>query len=217
MGGMQCFGPVLPEVNEPLFHAPWEARVMAMTVLMGATGMWNIDTSRAACEAVLPGIDMNAGDYEIWLHGLIALLKANALISDDELRSGNPGPDQNERATLVRARKLNPAGARQMLARGAPTLRKIDGEPRFAPGDRVKTLNIHPPTHTRLPRYCRGRVGTIERLLGAHVFADSHALRRGEAPQWLYTVCFDASELWGPDTTASSICVDCWQSYLEPA
>jgi len=33
----------------------------------------------------------------------------------------------------------------------------------------------------------------------------------------LYTVRFDAKELWGPDTTAGSVCVDCWEPYLEPA
>ena len=51
---------------------------------------------------------------------------------------------------------------------------------------------------------------------GAHVFPDSHARGEGEQPQWLYTVAFDAAELWGPDTTAASVRVDCWESYLEP-
>jgi nitrile hydratase len=28
-------------------------------------------------------------------------------------------------------------------------------------------------------------------------------------------VRFDAVELWGKDTTASSVCADCWEPYLE--
>ena len=82
-------------------------------------------------------------------------------------------------------------------------------------GNRVRTRGMNPWGHTRLPRYCRGRIGTIVLVHGAHVFPDTHAAGLGEQPQWLYTVRFDAKELWGPDTTASSVCADCWEPYLE--
>ena len=68
---------------------------------------------------------------------------------------------------------------------------------RFKIGDRVRTRNIHPATHTRLPRYARGRVGVIEASRGCHVFPDSVAIGAGEDPQWLYTVLFAGRELWG--------------------
>jgi nitrile hydratase len=89
---------------------------------------------------------------------------------------------------------------------------------RFKPGDRVRAKNIHPATHTRLPRYVRGHLGTVERLHGVHVFPDSNALGQGEAPQWLYTVSFEGRELWtdAPDPDLK-VSVDAWQSYLEPA
>jgi nitrile hydratase len=74
---------------------------------------------------------------------------------------------------------------------------------------------MNPPTHTRLPRYCRGKRGAIVRLHGAHVFPDVNGRGLGEAPQWLYTVRFDATELWGSDTTANAVFVDCWEPYLE--
>jgi hypothetical protein len=79
----------------------------------------------------------------------------------------------------------------------------------------VRTRIMNPTTHTRLPRYCRGKRGTITHLHGAHVFPDANVRGQGEAPQWLYTVRFEASELWGADTTATAVHVDCWEPYLE--
>ena len=76
---------------------------------------------------------------------------------------------------------------------------------------------MNPPTHTRLPRYCRGKSGRIVAVRGTHVFPDQNALGHGEQPHWLYTVRFDATALWGPDTTATSVCVDCWEPYLDAA
>ncbi len=61
----------------------------------------------------------------------------------------------------------------------------------------MRTKNIHPATHTRLPRYARDRVGVVEALRGCHVFPDTVAIGKGEDPQWLYTVLFDGRELWG--------------------
>jgi nitrile hydratase len=82
----------------------------------------------------------------------------------------------------------------------------------------VRARNIHPRTHTRLPRYVRGHVGTVELVHGCHVYADAHAHGLGEDPQWLYTVCFDGRELWGPDADPTSkVSVDAFEPYLEPA
>jgi nitrile hydratase len=78
---------------------------------------------------------------------------------------------------------------------------------------------MHPATHTRLPRYVRGHAGTIVLVHGCHVFPDSRAHDGDEdPPEWLYTVSFEARELWGPegDPTAT-ISVDAFEPYLEPA
>jgi nitrile hydratase len=76
---------------------------------------------------------------------------------------------------------------------------------------------MHPPTHTRLPRYVRGRVGTIVSVHGCHVFPDAHARGEGEDPQWLYSVSFAGDELWGDDgDPAATISVDAFEPYLEP-
>jgi hypothetical protein len=103
-----------------------------------------------------------------------------------------------------------------VLAKGGPTERPAVQAARFQVGDPVRTVVIHPAHHTRLPRYVRGKRGRILATHGAHVFPDTNAQGLGEHPCWLYTVQFDAHELWGPDTTAASICVDCWEPYLQP-
>jgi nitrile hydratase len=106
---------------------------------------------------------------------------------------------------------------------GAALTRGKYGRPATAParfkiGDRVRTLNINPATHTRLPRYARGRTGVIERIQGCHVFPDSVAIDKGENPQWLYTVLFDGRELWGPQCEPSlKVSIEAFEPYLEPA
>ncbi len=211
MGGMQGFGPVQPEDGEPMFHAAWERRAFALTLAMGATGSWTLDQARAARESLVPDIYLASSYYEIWLAGLVALMRDRGLVRDDELGDGCvrvPGRPLGKR---LAAEEVAAA-----LARGAPTERAAPGPARFAPGDRVLTRQINPAGHTRLPRYARGRRGTIVAVHGAHVFPDTSAAGRGEHPAWLYTVRFDAAELWGPDTSAADVCVDCWEPYLEP-
>ena len=110
-----------------------------------------------------------------------------------------------------------PAEVGEVMVGGAVGEVVASRHPKFKPGDKVRTRNIHPGTHTRLPRYCRDKPGTIVRLHGAHVFPDSNAIGKGEDPQWLYTVRFEARELWGPDTTASAVHADLFEPYLKPA
>ncbi|MEZ5739216.1 MAG: nitrile hydratase subunit beta [Burkholderiaceae bacterium] len=80
----------------------------------------------------------------------------------------------------------------------------------------MRARRLNPLTHTRPPRYVRGCIGTVVGVQGASCFPDTHAHGLGEAPQWLYPVRFAAQELWGADTTADAVHVDCWESYLEP-
>lgn len=215
MGGLQCFGPVLPETDEPVFHAQWEKRALALTLAMGATGQWNIDLSRSARES-LPGY-LGSSYYEIWLRALEVLVLERALALADEVQTGimtsPPKPV---------ARVLRPQDVAASLAKGSATARPALTPARFGPGDRVRANNMHPAGHTRLPRYVRGHVGTIVLVHGAHIFADAHA-SRPTAPfddnaHWLYTVVFDARELWGPQAEATAqVSVDAWEPYLQAA
>ncbi|UYO47195.1 nitrile hydratase subunit beta [Rhodopseudomonas palustris] len=212
MGGMDGFGPVVPESDEPLFHAAWERRAFALTLAMGRPGGWNIDMSRFARENRAPSDYLSMSYYQLWLAGLEALMAERGLVTADEIAAGSPLHPRKD-VPVLGATDVAP-----MLARGTPTERDAPVPARFGVGDRVRTKELHPRTHIRLPRYVRGRVGTVELVHDAHVFPDNHAHGGGEQPQWLYTVAFEARELWGDDADpASRVSVDAWDSYLEPA
>lgn len=212
MGGTMGFGPVVPEQDEPVFHARWEERAMAMTVAVGFIGGWNIDQSRFARENVPPTLYLARSYYEMWLGGLETLLAERGLASPAEIAAGHA----SARGPALAA--ATPAAAAAALARGRSAERPVGAPARFAIGDRVRALNIHPRGHTRLPRYVRGHVGTVTHLHGGHVFPDANATGTGEHPQWLYTVRFDGTEVWGAGADPTlTVSVDAWESYLEPA
>jgi nitrile hydratase subunit beta len=211
IGGRSGFGPVVPEPEGAVFHAAWEPRVHAMTLALGATGSWNLDMARSARETLPDYLKLTY--YQIWLSGLEKLLIGKGLVRLDELTAGCM---QYAPAPVARVLKADQVAA--VLAKGTPTERAPAGPARFRPGQRVRTRATPAEHHTRLPGYVRGKTGVIERVLGAHVFADSHARGLGEDPQWLYTVVFDAAELWGSQATPGhSVSFDAWESYLEPA
>ena len=150
--------------------------------------------------------------YQIWFEALERLLLQTGLVSPEEIHS--------EKALVPPVegvRKLLKENVAATLSKGGPTERETDTVARFSIGQQVRTRKMNPPTHTRLPHYCRDKQGVITAIHGAHVYPDANALRQGEQPKWLYTVSFDAQELWGPDTTASSVRVDCWEPYLMAA
>ena len=61
-------------------------------------------------------------------------------------------------------------------------------------------------------------VAAIELVHGCHAFPDAVATDKGDSPQWLYTVVFDGSELWGPDTDPTiKVSIDAFEPYLEPS
>lgn len=211
MGGVMGFGPVLPEPNEPVFHAEWERRVLAMTVAMGPAGGWNIDQGRFARENVPPQAYLARSYYEIWLAGLTRMLAERSMVMPDEIAAGRA-----LHAPIAPKRVVAAGEVQSFIAGGRPSERPVTTPARFKVGDRVRARNMHPVAHTRLPRYVRGRAGVITHEHGGHVFPDTHAKGEGEQPQWLYTVRFSGTELWGeaadPTVTVS---VDAWESYLE--
>ncbi len=214
LGGRDGHGPVAPRADEPLFHAPWEARALALTLAAGALGQWSLDRSRAAREDRDPVDYLTSGYYGIWIKALERLLLDHGLVGADELAAGRaadgPRPD------------VGPApGPREMaaaLARGTSAARDPGGRrPRFVPGDRVLTRNHQPRGHTRLPAYARGRIGTVEAVRGHHLFADRSAAGEDVA-DWLYTVRFDGHMLWGTRAEpGTSVSIDAWEAYLDDA
>src|ERR1700745_437112 len=45
---------------------------------------------------------------------------------------------------------------------GASTRAQVTTAPRYKAGDKIVARNINPPTHTRLPRYIRGKHGVVQ-------------------------------------------------------
>ena len=210
MGGRAGFGPVLPEANEPVFHAGWEKRVYGLAGSLGAHDLWNLDEDRHACENRLPHEYLRDSYYEIWLHMFETMLVAKGVATPAELRSG-----KSTNGTVTTP-KLRPADV--MAAQTAPGTyhRETGTKPRFAVGQSVRVRNMMKPTHTRLPGYLRGAVGEIVIVHGCHVFPDSNSLLQGEDPHWLYAVRFRAQDVWGKKTK-DLIHADLWEPYLDEA
>jgi len=214
LGGMMGFGPVNPEPDEPVFHAAWERRALGLTLCCGALGEWNLDIGRHARESLHPADYLSSSYYEIWTKGLLKLLSERKLVSPAEVEAGH----KIEAPRPTARPPLKAENVPTVLAKGGPTDRLLDRAPLFAAGDRVRTHNINPTGHTRLPRYARGKLGVIERRHDAFVFPDKNAHRLGEDPQWVYTVVFTGRALWGESADPTlTVSIDCWEPYLERA
>jgi len=212
MGGMHGMGPIIHENNEPVFHEPWEGRIYAITrVVRAGGGRQNLDNSRYQLERLPPADYLRMSYYERWAARLMNQLVANGVITREELESGKAAP-ASARATPAVTAAMVPA----MVARRNSARRNGPARARFAVGQRVRARNMHPPGHTRLPRYARGKTGIVIRDHGVFLLPDSNAEFAGEKPQHLYSVRFAARELWGEQASARDFMhLDMWDDYLE--
>jgi len=212
MGGMHGMGPVEIEKNEPVFHAEWEGRVLALRLASAFHHKWNGDMHRYARERMPPARYLFATYYECALFALEKLLVEQGLVTAKELETGRAEGKASVEAIL------GVAGVETLL-RNRKRVRLDDNvAPKFKAGERVVARNIHPAGHTRLPRYARGRRGVIDRDYGVFIFPDTNAMSRDKKPQHLYGVRFAARELWGPGVSArDSVYVNLWDDHLEPA
>jgi nitrile hydratase beta subunit len=213
MGGMQGMGPVEYEKHEPVFHARWEALAFALNMATRAARKWNIDAGRHEIELIPAADYLRMSYYEKWVARLEKLLVKSGMVTQAEIASGKPAPGSSKATPAVTAAQV-PA----MLRTGALASRDVRIQQRFQIGQRVRARNINPTGHTRLPRYARGKVGAIHRQHGVYVFPDTNAHFLGERPQHVYSVRFDARELWGHQASPrDSVYIDMWDDYLEPA
>jgi nitrile hydratase len=216
LGGMHGFGPIDRDPDERGFHARWEAVVTAMQNAV-MRGVMNIDEFRHGIERMEPARYLGVTYFEKWLDGMSRVLVEKGVITADALDARTKFFEERPDEPASAALSVPPAGS---ASRAMPLMsfrRDATAPPRFAPGDRVTTRNDHPTGHTRLPRYARGKRGTIARDYGTQVFPDTHAHGRGESPQPLYSVAFDARELWGESAEPNTVIhLDLWESYLLP-
>lgn len=216
LGGMHGFGPVIREQNEPVFHSEWEKRVFAMTLTAMGRRVYNVDEFRRAIERMPPAGYLAASYYEKWLHGLEALLVEKGVVTREELASGYAAAPAPAPASATGSFDED-GGSVESFDNSAVKLRfNKSFKPGFKIGDRVVARNINPEHHTRLPRYARGKRGVIRYDQGVFVFPDTHAHGQGGKPQHVYTVMFEAKELWGADhNQRTPVYLDCWEDYLE--
>jgi len=211
MGGMQDMGPVSVEKNEPVFHAPWEARVFAM--YNSIDGDWPSGSGRFQRELIPPADYLRMSYYERTLTSLVELLVQSGMVTRAELENG-VAAGGNTRGR----HRLTAAEVPAMLANGWPSSSKAPAVARFRVGERVRARNLNPTGHTREPRYVRGKPGTITLDHGVFIFNDSLVQGLGPEPQHLYSVRFMARDLWGEAASAvDSVHVDLWDDHLEPA
>ena len=214
MGGMQGLGAIQSEKNEPVFHETWEGRVHAINRALGEWHEWNIDAGRHAIERLPPVDYLRMSYYEKWLWKNLELLVQRGLLTRREIETGKPATG-SKHATPALSAADAPAAAER---RGNFMRPEAEAKARFEVGQEVRARNIHPAGHTRLPRYARGKSGTIIRHYGIFVFPDTNAHFLGEQPQHLYSVRFAARELWGDGASPhDAVYVDLWDGYLDHA
>jgi len=201
LGGMDGFGAVDVEANEPVFHQPWERVVFGLVSAMSVQRLSNTQTFRHAIERMDPAHYLGSSYYEHWLTALATLLVEKGVITRVELdaRGGGCIP-------------LSQPARSGLGAQSAPSA----AAPRFAVGSTVTVRNAHPLGHTRCPRYARGKRGVVVRVDGVFPLPDVAAHGGERCEQYAYSVRFEGNELWGDTANAATaVHVDLWESYLE--
>ncbi len=198
LGGMQGFGPVEMETDEPVFHADWERHAFRLTISAMLAGHLN-GRFRHAIERMDPAWYLASPYYEHWLTATATGLVEGGVITQEELddRLGAPYPV----ARPVRAPRLDDPGPSVEVHR-------------YGVGETVRVREWHPLGHTRAPRYVQGKPGVVVRLDGVFSVPDVeyHCDRQRMEPT--YSVRFEAVDLWG--SPGDPVHVDLWESYLEP-
>jgi nitrile hydratase len=211
MGGMHGLGEIGYRRDDPAFHAAWEVRVHALVTALAAYGKWR--ALRPEIEVIPAAEYLRMSYYERWLAALTESIAKSGLADRAEIERG---------AANARAERSVPALTADTARTAALAVPRTElptrVEPRFRVGQQVRGVNLNTPTHTRMPRYTRGKVGVVERSRGVFALPDTDVYFGGPRPQHVYLVRFAARELWGSGSSArDAVYIDMWQDYLEPA
>ncbi len=209
VGGTPGFGPLEIEENEPVFHEEWEGRVFGMMTTVGHRAF----SMRPTIESIEPAAYLASSYYQKWLIALEkGFVRSGALNPDElqdrvEFRRRNPDTpvSQNHDSDLARS------VWKDRYSQRSP---KYDGAPAFSVGDAVLTRRIDSAGHTRIPHYAQGKRGAVQATRGVFDLLDLK-VQGILKPEPVYTVGFDAGELWGDEAESPQrVYIDLWESYL---
>ena len=210
MGGMHGFGNVEIEPDEPLFHAEWEARARAIAML----SPFNLDEMRFFIEDVSPAAYLESTYFDRWLNSNIRSWITHGFLTNQDLGERVRNLQNDPEMPMPEWPGRNPSMPVNEKYQPSSAPAK---PPRFRLGDRVMVRNDHPAGHTRRPRYVRGKRGIISRLQGPQILPDTNAHGLGQHPEEVYSVTFEASELWGSSAEPNHrVSIDLWDCYLDP-
>ena len=85
VGGLQGFGPVEQELDEPPFHSDWEAHVFAMNRALLGAGVYGLDEFRDAIERMDPQHYLASSYYEKWFHAIRTLCIERGVLTAQEV------------------------------------------------------------------------------------------------------------------------------------
>jgi nitrile hydratase subunit beta len=212
MGGMDGFGKVEVEPNEPPFHEPWEGRVLAMQRAMGYAGAWHIDHSRYAQERLPPVTYLSVSYYQRWALAMEKNVLERGYATPDELKAGHAQTPGKSLQAQAHARRGSGGTHAQLVLPPA-------AGPRAVQARRQGAHEEHPSGDAHAAAALRARQARHRRAVPRlpHV-SGLGRVRQGDNPQWLYTVVFEARELWGDDADPTiKISIDAFEPYLERA
>jgi len=213
MGGMHGFGAVVAPRSGLPYHERWEPRVFALWAISEVDDL-GAGSGRRLRETMPPDEYLRASYYERWLWSNERRLLAKSTIAPGEidawvsrLATGGIPPVVDD---LDQARRVLDGVRTQTSELGTA------GETAFQPGDAVRVLRMHPPGHTRCPRYVRGAQGIVDAVRGTYPLPDDGPRRREIEP--VYSVAFSSEDVFGVgDEPAWRLYLDLQESYLEAA
>jgi nitrile hydratase len=222
LGGTTGLGAIPIEANEPVWHAPWEGRVVGATLVGVTSGLLLPPTHRTQIEGLHPIAYMSMSYYEQWLYALERLCVANGVATQADIESRVIELQENPDTSMAEnAEQEIKSRVEHLVHRGVPPgPGSLDQPPRFVPGDAVSTkrVTVVPgQSHTRIPGYAQGRSGVIEIVKAPMVLEDAYVAGEGIHLEYVYTVRLESADVWGQNAGTHRVLVDLWESYLEPS
>lgn len=216
LGGMHGFGPIPIESQNYVFKHDWQRRAFGVVQAVAGNTPYCADQHRHKIE-LLSATDYLSLDYfEKWTIATSELLRDAGLVNASELKSGVKEFDVD----LDAHAPATPAGLIEAMKKGGSYEFPATSQPqKFNVGDRIRARSDSPSGHTRIPKYVRGKYGTVLASEGVFQFADTVAAGQGQHPQHCYLVSFTAAELWGAsaDGRSDDVVLNLAEGYIDAA